>query len=114
MVRDHALVCQEWLAEALSKPFDGPTVVVTHYAPSLKSADPRYGLTPTTASFCNALDSLLEKADYWIHGHVHCGFDYSVPAPKRPSGECRVICNPLGLPYKDEHRHYDPLLTISV
>ena len=48
-MRDHALVCQQWLAEALAAPFDGPTVAVTHFAPSLRSADPRYGLVPGTA-----------------------------------------------------------------
>jgi hypothetical protein len=65
-VREQALVCQAWLAEALAQPFDGTTVVVTHFAPSLRSADPRYGLTPGTAGFCNALDSLLPSARFWL------------------------------------------------
>ena len=58
-LRDQALLCQSWLREALVQPFTGTTVVVTHYAPSLRSADPRYGLTPGTAGFCNALDDIL-------------------------------------------------------
>jgi len=65
-MREQALLCQQWLADALAQPFDGPTVVVTHFAPSLRSADPRYGLTPGTAGFCNALDHLLAHADLWL------------------------------------------------
>ena len=33
-VREQALVCQQWLRATLAEPFDGPTVVVTHFAPS--------------------------------------------------------------------------------
>ena len=58
-IRAQALVCQQWLRDALAAPFDGPTVAVTHFAPSLRSADPRYGLVPGTAGFCNALVALL-------------------------------------------------------
>ncbi len=58
-MREEALRCQDWLRGALQAPFDGPTVAVTHFAPSLRSADPRYGLVPGTAGFCNALDDLL-------------------------------------------------------
>jgi hypothetical protein len=50
-VREQALACQAWLRAALAEPFDGPTVVITHFAPSLRSSDARYGLTPGTAGF---------------------------------------------------------------
>jgi predicted phosphodiesterase len=56
--RAMALECQAWLRAALATPFDGPTVAVTHFAPSMRSADPRYGVTAGTAGFCNALDEL--------------------------------------------------------
>ena len=46
------VACQQWLDEALRQPFDGVTVVITHFAPTLASADPRYGVTPGTAGFC--------------------------------------------------------------
>ncbi|MBI5907771.1 MAG: metallophosphoesterase, partial [Burkholderiales bacterium] len=45
-VREEGLKSQAWLRHALAARFDGPTVVVTHFAPSLRSADPRYGLMP--------------------------------------------------------------------
>lgn len=100
-LRDLALECQAWLRQALAEPFDGRTVVVTHFAPSLRSADPRYGLVPGTAGFCNALDELLQQAELWIHGHVHCALDYLVARPAA-TGPCRVLANPLGYAHKGE------------
>ncbi len=49
-------------AETAARGWDA-TVVITHFAPSLRSADPRYGMQPGTASFCNADDDLLRRAD---------------------------------------------------
>jgi calcineurin-like phosphoesterase family protein len=83
----------------LALPFDGKTVVVTHFAPSRLSSDPRYGETPGTAGFCNALDDLLPMADLWLHGHLHCAHDYRV-------GRCRVVANPLGYASKGEQEGF--------
>ena len=106
-MREQALVCQHWLEQALVQPHDGPTVVVTHFAPSLRSADPRYGRTPGTAGFCNALDPWLERADLWLHGHLHCAHDYRV-------GRCRVVANPLGYAGKHEQRDFIPQLCLEL
>ena len=99
-VRAQAQADQAWLTQALSEPFEGVTVVVTHFAPSLKSADPRYGLTPGTAGFCNALDHLLPKANLWLHGHLHCAHDYV-------HAGCRVVANPLGYARKNEQLAFE-------
>jgi Icc-related predicted phosphoesterase len=88
-MREEGLVCQRWLRDALAEPYAGRTVVVTHFAPSLRSHDPRYGITPGTAGFCNVLDDLVPAADLWLHGHLHCPSDYRI-------GRCRVRANPLG------------------
>ena len=88
-MREESLVCQAWLRDALTQAHDGATVVITHFAPSLRSGDPRYGLAPGTAGFCNALDELVPQADFWLHGHLHCPSDYTI-------GRCRVRANPLG------------------
>jgi predicted phosphodiesterase len=102
-----ALVCQQWLREALASPFEGATVVVTHFAPSLKSADPRYGLSPGTAGFCNTLDDLLTRAQVWLHGHLHAPSDYI-------ANGCRVVANPLGYARKNEQISFRPDLLIEV
>ena len=106
-VRQQGLQSQAWLRQALAAPFDGPTVVVTHFAPSLLSADPRYGLTPGTAGFCNSLDELLPLAQLWLHGHLHCAIDYVKHG-------CRVVANPLGYARKGEQEGFKAQLLIPI
>lgn len=115
-VREQALACRAWLEEALARPFEGPTVAVTHFAPSLRSADPRYGLVPGTAGFCNALDHLLPHAQLWLHGHLHAPSDYAVQGQHgdgRP-WRCRVVANPLGYARKGEQALFQPRCCIDV
>ena len=106
-VREQSLVCQAWLRQALATPFDGATVVVTHFAPSLRSLDPRYGLSPGTAGFCNALDELLPLASVWLHGHLHAPSDYVHRG-------CRVVANPLGYARKNEQLGFKPDLLVDI
>lgn len=105
--RELALESQAWLREALATPFAGPTVVVTHFAPTLRSADPRYGLRPGTAGFCNSLDELLPHARAWLHGHLHCANDYMAAG-------CRVVANPLGYAAKGEQDAFQEHLVLNV
>lgn len=100
-LREQALVCQAWLRDTLATPFDGTTVAITHFAPSLMSADPRYGLTPGTAGFCNALDDVLPLAQWWLHGHLHAPSDYIHHG-------CHVVANPLGYARKNEQVSFQP------
>ena len=106
-MRELGLECQAWLRNALAEPFDGPTVVVTHFAPTLHSMDPRYGRSPGTAGFCNGLDELLPLADFWLHGHLHCPTDVQV-------GRCRIKANPLGYHDKNEQAGFVPAQCIEV
>ncbi len=88
-----------WLEKQLALPFNGPTVVVTHTAPSSRSIATRYEGSALNGAFVNNLDYMFEgdfAPDLWVHGHVHQAFDYAV-------GGTRVVCNPLGyLPREDE------------
>jgi len=110
-----SLESQRWLREQLGVPYDGSTVVVTHFAPSLKSADPRYGLVPGTAGFCNDLDALFPLADVWMHGHLHCPSDYTV-AGVNAAGHwsCRVVANPLGYAAKGEQAAFAPAFSVDL
>jgi hypothetical protein len=131
-VREEGLACRAWLRAclAVAPPALAPhgpgqavqagrhagtadaTVVITHFAPSLRSADPRYGQQATTASFCNADEDLVAQADAWIHGHVHWRSDYRLPRPG--GGFSRVICQARGLPRKGESEGLDPLRLFEV
>lgn len=108
-LRAEGQACRAWLEQALGLRAAEPvqaTVVITHFAPSLRSADPRYGRQPGTASFCNADDDLMPRADLWIHGHLHCRHDYRVDRPGR--APARVVCQARGLVRKGESAGFDP------
>ena len=108
-LRAEGQACRAWLEQALALRAAQPvqaTVVITHFAPSLRSADPRYGRQPGTASFCNADDDLIPRADLWIHGHLHCRHDYLVDRPGR--APTRVVCQARGLAKKGETLGFDP------
>ena len=91
------LKARQWLSEALSVPFDGPTVVCTHHAPHKRSVAAQYAGDMLTTAFVSHIPELVEgpnAPDLWVHGHTHAAFDYRV-------GKCRVICNPLGYPHEN-------------
>lgn len=114
-VRLQAQACRAWLEQALHEPAAGAwdaTVAVTHFAPSLRSADPRFGPQPSTASFCNADDALIPLADLWLHGHLHCRLDYTVERPG--GGHTRVVSHARGLAGKGEARGHDAQRLIEV
>jgi hypothetical protein len=103
-VREQALSCRAWLQQTLAAPESGPdweaTVVITHFGPSIQSADPRYGRQPGTASFCNNDEDLLPRARLWVHGHLHCRHDYHLHG-------CHVVCNARGHSQRGEALNYD-------
>lgn len=100
-----------WLAEELAKPHSGPTVVITHHAPSPRSIHPRFAGSPLNACFVSDAEHLLEggRACLWIHGHTHDSFDYLLHGT-------RVVCNPRGYAKNgvNENPLFDPGLTIDV
>lgn len=82
-----------WLADRLSEPFAGPTIVVTHHAPSLRSLPQGRRQDPVSAAYASDLERLMLEVgpDLWVHGHVHHPSDYVV-------GQTRVVCHPRGYP----------------
>jgi predicted phosphodiesterase len=80
---------RHWLARELDQAHAGKTVVVTHHGPHPLSVHPRYLGNPLNGGFVSDMTPLLDKADLWLHGHVHDSFDYAV-------GPCRVVANPAG------------------
>lgn len=107
-VRALALESRAWLAMELARAGDWEaTVAITHFAPSLKSADPRYGRQPGTASFCNDDEDLLPWAQLWLHGHLHCRHDYRL-------GGTRIVSNARGHVRKGEADGFDGLRVTEV
>jgi 3',5'-cyclic AMP phosphodiesterase CpdA len=94
-----------WLAQALERPFEGTTVVVTHFAPHPGSIAPAYASDPSNPGFVVNLESMMGRAPLWIHGHTHTFFDYNA------SGT-RIVCNPRG--YPKEPTGFRPDFVVSV
>ena len=87
LFRSHAA----WLEGRLAAVHDGPTVVITHHAPSRHSIHPRFADSLLNACFVSDAAHLLraDRVSLWIHGHTHDSFDHCVNGS-------RVVCNPRG------------------
>jgi predicted phosphodiesterase len=100
-----------WLDGKLVVPHDGPTVVITHHAPSRRSIHPRFADSLLNACFVSDAERLLgeSRAQLWIHGHTHDSFDYVLNGT-------RVVCNPRGYAKGgvNENPLFNPDLTIEV
>lgn len=101
----------DWLRRRLQQSFDGPTVVITHHAPSLASVAERYAQDWLSPSFVSALPAdFFEVPRLWVHGHTHSPFDYA-------EGRCRVVSNPRGYRMRDgsfENHRFDRGLVVEV
>lgn len=102
---------RDWLRRELQKPFAGPTVVVTHHAPSIMSVAPRYEGDRLSPAFVSDLpDEFFDVPSVWIHGHTHSSADYV-------RGRCRVVSNPRGYPLAGggfENARFDPGFVVDL
>ncbi len=96
-----------WLERKLAEPYAGPTVVITHHAPSRKSIHPRFADSLMNACFVSDAEHLIDgsRARLWIHGHTHDSFDYTVNG-------ARVLCNPRG--YAKDGVNENPLFDVNL
>lgn len=80
-----------WLRDRLAEKYAGPTVVISHHAPSPRSIAPRFAGSLSNAAFVSDVEHLMDRTGprLWIHGHTHSSFDYYV-------NRTRVVCNPRG------------------
>ena len=98
------------LRQKLDEPYAGTTVVITHTAPSVKSIAPDDAEDQISEAYATRMEDMVQKADVWVHGHVHQSLDYKI-------GRCRVVCNPCGYRQRDgsvENANFDPNLIIEV
>jgi len=86
----------DWLDLELAKPFEGATVVVTHFAPHRKCVAPQHENSYLSPYFNTDLAWLMKKhrIDLWCHGHTHTNNDFVA------ENECRVVSNQRGYPFE--------------
>lgn len=99
-----------WLERMFAEPHDGPTVVVTHFAPARGSVAARFAGSPLNACFVSDLEPQIRRWQpaLWLHGHVHDSFDYRI-------GNTRIIANPRGYAPSGvvENLAFDPALVVE-
>ena len=94
---------RDWIDSELSVPFAGPTVVVTHYAPSPQSPSVFHGSLLGGAFVTDLEDMILKhQPNLWIHGHPHDNCHYTV-------GRTRVLSNQSGYGWEEAHKGFRPL-----
>lgn len=100
-----------WLKTKLDELFPGPTVVITHHAPSRRSIHPRFTNSLLNVCFIADVEFLMgaERVVLWIHGHTHDSFNYAVNGT-------HVVCNPRGYARNgvNENALFEPELIISL
>lgn len=82
-----------YIAGKLAEPHDGPTLVMTHHAPSGQSVKYRSTEELHDHAYASNLDDMIldTQPDYWIHGHTHNPESYHI-------GVTKVLANPKGYP----------------
>jgi predicted phosphodiesterase len=98
-----------WLEAKLATKWEGPTVVVTHHAPSLLGTDARFRNDYLTGAFVSDLEEIIEKYSptTWIHGHTHHCVQYVV-------GKTRLVANQMGYPHEPATGQFDPGLVVDI
>lgn len=100
-----------WLTSRLATPHPGPTVVITHHAPTRDSIHPRFAGSLLNTCFVSDAAHLLQsdRVSLWIHGHTHDSFDHRVNGT-------RVVCNPRGYARDgvNENPAFDPDFIIEL
>lgn len=103
----HASVA--WLDAELSKPFDGKTVVVTHFGPHPSTIAAHHQGSEVAPYFVTDLSWLMAKhrIDIWCYGHSHTNADFITDEG------CRVISNQKGYAF-EQSTGFRPDLIIEV
>ncbi|MFX4300099.1 metallophosphoesterase [Pseudosulfitobacter pseudonitzschiae] len=98
---------KNFISQTLSAPHDGPSLVMTHHAPSEQSVKFRQVTEHVDHAYASNLETFIldHTPDMWIHAHTHNREDYEI-------GSCRVISNSKG--YPDQETGFDPLQVFEI
>ncbi len=102
------LSSRRWLQTRLAQPHDGPTVVLTHHAPLIRTRPPLPEMRALAGAFASDVTDLMgaDRVALWIFGHTHRSADLDVRGT-------RILSNPAGYPHQ-EVAGFDPDLVVDV
>jgi len=106
-LRRHA-ASRAWLEQEIATAFAGPTVVITHHAPSGESIPLPLRGRSLSPAYASDLEPLMRPSvPLWIHGHVHESCDYTINGT-------RVLCNPRGYVPIEPNPRFHPALLVEI
>ena len=103
LLRQH-LSALDWMSDTLGEYSRKNAIVVTHHAPSLRSIPKKYLNSNINSAYVSDYEKFIRNnpnIKYWVHGHTHDKFNYSVY-------QCKVICNPRGYVHYENTSGYSP------
>ena len=102
------LSSRAWLEQRLGEEHSGPTVVVTHHAPLIRSRPSSPVLRVLAGAFVSDVTALMggDRVALWIFGHTHRVADLELHGT-------RVVSNPRGYPHQPV-AGFDPALVVEL
>jgi predicted phosphodiesterase len=99
---------RRWLEARLAEPHPGPTVVITHHAPLIRSRPASPLMRAVAGAFVSDLTELMgdDRVDLWVFGHTHVAADLDIRGT-------RVMSNPRGYP-RQEIAGWDPARVVEL
>lgn len=101
---------KDFLKRTINEPFDGKTVVVSHFLPSPKCVSAKYMGSYLNAYFACNVEHLMNGVDVWMHGHTHDSVKIKI-------NNTHVLCNPRGYSSTfdlSENHKWDPDFKIDL
>jgi predicted phosphohydrolase len=102
------LSSRAWLGQRLEQQHAGPTVVVTHHAPLIRSRPSSPVLRALAGAFASDVTDLMDgdRVALWIFGHTHRAADLELRGT-------RVVSNPRGYPHQPV-AEFDPGFVVEL
>ncbi len=99
---------RRWLRVRLAQPHDGPTVIVTHHAPLIRTRPPLPVQRALAGAFASDVTDLMgaDRVALWIFGHTHRVADLELRGT-------RIVSNPSGYPHQPV-AGFDPARVIEL
>lgn len=95
---------RSFLEAEFAKPYDGPTVCISHHAMTLEAVAPAFRDNVVTAAYASEMSPMIDRfqPDLIVSGHTHHAIDLV-------RGHSRLLSNPAG--YPGEIRSFNPACT---
>lgn len=103
-----------WLESSLAESFEGPTVIITHFAPHrdvIGARDSTVNRIALNAYFVTDCSDLIRRYRpmLWVFGHTHAAVDMEV------EGGTRLVSNPRGYPHETASwTGYNPVKLVEI